>query len=100
MLPGLPRAVPLPEAGWNAMAPDGPRLLCKAAHQRAAPCPRAAVPFDDQGDFMSLRDAMRDSAAPYLGPGEPVQAVIGAQTASQWLAALTGIFVFLGFNHY
>jgi hypothetical protein len=25
--------------------------------------------------------------------------VIGAQTASQWLAALTGIFVFLGFNH-
>jgi hypothetical protein len=49
---------------------------------------------------MSLRDTMRDSAAPYLGPGEPVQAVIGAQTASQWLAALTGIFVFLGFNHY
>jgi hypothetical protein len=26
--------------------------------------------------------------------------VIGAQTASQWLAALTGVFVFLGFNHY
>ena len=49
---------------------------------------------------MPLRNAMRDSAAPYLGPGEPVQAVIGAQTASQWLAALTGIFVFLGFNHY
>ena len=47
---------------------------------------------------MSLRDAMRDSAVPYLGPGEPVQAVIGAQTASQWLAAITGIFVFLGFN--
>jgi hypothetical protein len=49
---------------------------------------------------MSLRDAMRDSAAPYLEPGEPVQAVIGAQTASQWLAAITGILVFLGFNHY
>jgi hypothetical protein len=49
---------------------------------------------------MSLRDSMRDSAAPYLGPGEPVQAVIGAQTASQWLAALTGVFVFLGFNQY
>jgi len=49
---------------------------------------------------MSLRDAMRDSAVPYLGPGEPVQAVIGAQTASQWLAAITGVFVFLGFNHY
>jgi len=43
---------------------------------------------------------MRSSAAQYLQPGEQVQAVIGAQTASQWLAALTGIFVFLGFNHY
>src|ERR1700733_4011444 len=49
---------------------------------------------------MSLRDQMRDSAVPYLEPGEPVQAVIGAQTASQWLAAITGVFVFLGFNHY
>jgi hypothetical protein len=43
---------------------------------------------------------MRDSAAVYLRPGEPIQAVIGAQTASQWLAALTGVFVFLGLNHY
>jgi hypothetical protein len=49
---------------------------------------------------MALRDTMRDSVTPYLKPGEQVQAVIGAQTASQWLAALTGIFVFLGFNHY
>ena len=49
---------------------------------------------------MALRDSMRESAAQYLRPGEPVQAVIGAQTASQWLAALTGIFVFLGLNHY
>jgi hypothetical protein len=49
---------------------------------------------------MALRDTMRSSAAQYLQPGEPIQAVIGAQTASQWLAALTGIFVFLGFNHY
>jgi hypothetical protein len=49
---------------------------------------------------MALRDTMRSSAAQYLQPGEQVQAVIGAQTASQWLAALTGIFVFLGFNHY
>ena len=49
---------------------------------------------------MSLRDAMRDSAAQYLGPGEPVQAVIGAQTASQYLAAITGVFVFLGLNRY
>ena len=49
---------------------------------------------------MALRDSMRDSAAVYLRPGEPIQAVIGAQTASQWLAALTGVFVFLGLNHY
>jgi hypothetical protein len=49
---------------------------------------------------MALRDTMRDSAAPYLRPGEQLQTVIGAQTASQWLAALTGFFVFLGFNHY
>ena len=49
---------------------------------------------------MALRDSMRESAAQYLRPGEPVQAVIGAQTASQWLAALTGFLVFLGLNHY
>jgi hypothetical protein len=49
---------------------------------------------------MALRDTMRSSAAEFLRPGEPIQAVIGAQTASQWLAALTGIFVFLGLNRY
>ena len=49
---------------------------------------------------MALRDSMRESAAQYVQPGEPIQAVIGAQTASQWLAALTGIFVFLGLNRY
>jgi hypothetical protein len=49
---------------------------------------------------VALRDSMRDSAAVYLRPGEPIQAVIGAQTASQWLAALTGVFIFLGLNHY
>lgn len=43
---------------------------------------------------------MQASASQYLPPGEPVQAVLGAQTASQWLAALTGVFAFLGFNHY
>src|SRR5580700_3186833 len=43
---------------------------------------------------------MRESAAQFLRPGEPIQAVIGAQTASQWLAALTGFFVFLGLNRY
>jgi hypothetical protein len=52
------------------------------------------------GGPMALRDSMRDSASAYLLPGEPVQAVFGAQTASQWLAALTGIFVFLGLNRY
>jgi hypothetical protein len=49
---------------------------------------------------MALRDSMRTSAAQYLQPAEPIQAVIGAQTASPWLAALTGIFVFLGLNRY
>jgi hypothetical protein len=49
---------------------------------------------------MALRDSMRNSASQYLQPGEPVQAVIGAQTASQWVAALTGVFVFLGLNRY
>jgi hypothetical protein len=49
---------------------------------------------------MALRDSMSASAAQFLRPGERVQAVIGAQTASQWLAALTGVFVFLGLNRY
>ena len=39
---------------------------------------------------------MRDPAARYLRPGEPVQAVTSAQTASSLLAALTGVVVFLG----
>ncbi|MGD0603006.1 MAG: hypothetical protein ABSA53_05315 [Streptosporangiaceae bacterium] len=49
---------------------------------------------------MALRDSMRESAVQYVRPGETIQAVIGAQTASQWLAALTGFLVFLGLNHY
>jgi len=49
---------------------------------------------------MPLRDSMRSSAAQFLRPGEPIQAVIGAQTASQWLAGLTGVFVFLSLNRY
>jgi hypothetical protein len=51
-------------------------------------------------EIVALRDAMRSSAAEYLQPGEPVQAVIGAQTASQYIAAISGIFVFLGLNRY
>jgi hypothetical protein len=43
---------------------------------------------------------MRSSAAQFLQPGEQIQAIIGAQTASQWLAGLTGVFVFLGLNRY
>ncbi len=43
---------------------------------------------------------MGSTASQYLQPGETIQAVIGAQTASQWLAALTGVFVFLGLNQY
>jgi hypothetical protein len=49
---------------------------------------------------MALRDSMRDSAAEYLRPGETVQAVLGAQTASQLVAAVSGVFLFLGLNHY
>ena len=49
---------------------------------------------------MALRDSMQASSAPYLQQGETIQAVFGAQTASQWLAALTGVFVFLGLNRY
>jgi hypothetical protein len=65
-----------------------------------APAGLAAPPTSTKGDLMSLRDSMRDSAVPYLEPGEQVQAVIGAQTASQYLAAITGVFVFLGLNRY
>jgi hypothetical protein len=32
---------------------------------------------------MALRDKMAASAAPFLQPGEPVQAVFAGQTASQ-----------------
>src|ERR1700677_2126902 len=49
---------------------------------------------------MALRDSMRSSATQFLQPGEQIQAVVGAQTASQWLAAITGVFVFLGLNRY
>jgi hypothetical protein len=49
---------------------------------------------------MGLRDTMRSSAAQYLQPGDLVQAVIRAQTVRQWLAALTGMFVSLGFSRH
>jgi hypothetical protein len=49
---------------------------------------------------MALRDSMRDSAAEYLRPGETVQAVFGAQTASQLVAEVSGVFRRLGLNRY
>ncbi|SRR5713226_4184398 len=49
---------------------------------------------------MAIRDSMRNSTAAFLQPDEQVQAVLGAQTASQYLAVLTGVFVFLGLNRY
>jgi hypothetical protein len=49
---------------------------------------------------MALRDSMRKSAASHLRPGEPVQAVIGAQTASRWLVPLTGFLFFPLVNRY
>jgi hypothetical protein len=49
---------------------------------------------------MALRDKMSESARQFLRADEPIQAVIGAQTASQWLAGLTGIFIFLSLNRY
>jgi hypothetical protein len=49
---------------------------------------------------MALRDTMRESAKPFLQPGEEVQTVFGAQTASQYVAALGGVLFFLGLNKY
>ena len=49
---------------------------------------------------MALRDAMLESSAQYLEPGETVEAVFGAQTVSQYLFALTGGIIFLSMNNY
>jgi hypothetical protein len=49
---------------------------------------------------MALRDSMRESATTFLRPDETVQAVIGAQTASQWLVPLTGFVFFPLINSY
>jgi Bacterial PH domain len=38
---------------------------------------------------MAIRDKMRANAFPLLQPDEEVQALIGAQTKSQWLALIT-----------
>jgi hypothetical protein len=49
---------------------------------------------------MAIRDSMRVSAAPYLRPGERLETVIGAQTTSNYLAALTGFILFPLINRY
>jgi len=38
---------------------------------------------------MAIRDKMRDNAAPYLQPGETIQAVFGAQTVSQYWSLIS-----------
>lgn len=48
---------------------------------------------------MAIRDKIQAKAAPQLQPGEQVQAVFAAQTASQWLIVLLGV-VFLAMNEY
>jgi hypothetical protein len=49
---------------------------------------------------MAILDTMRESAAACLQPGEPVQAVFGAQAHSQWLLPLTGFIGFIFINRY
>jgi hypothetical protein len=48
---------------------------------------------------MALREKMREGAAPHLQPGEPVDAVIAAQTAPQ-LLILVGVLIFVLINRY
>src|SRR5438128_70490 len=38
---------------------------------------------------MAIRDKMRANAAPFLQPGETIQAVFGAQTTSQYFALIS-----------
>jgi len=49
---------------------------------------------------MAIRDAMWTAAGDYVRPDERLQVVFGAQTASQYLAALTGFVAFYAFNRY
>ena len=44
---------------------------------------------------MAIRDKMRRSAAQYLQPGEQLEAVIGAQTRSNYLILVIGVFILL-----
>lgn len=38
---------------------------------------------------MAIRDKFRQNAQPFLDSGESIQAVIGAQTTSQWFALIS-----------
>jgi len=49
---------------------------------------------------MAIRDAMGESVRPFLRAGEQLQAVIGAQTASAYVAGIAGALPFLGLNRY
>ena len=53
---------------------------------------------------MAIRDAMRESATGFLQPGEQIQAVISAQTASPYARALVGplfgSLLLMTFNRY
>jgi len=44
---------------------------------------------------MALRDKLRTGAEPFVPPGEQVEAVIPAQTASQWWILLAWIVFFI-----
>ncbi len=48
---------------------------------------------------MAIRDKMRANAAPFLQPGETIQAVFAAQTMSQWFALLS-IWIIVFTNAY
>ena len=48
---------------------------------------------------MAIRDKMTQAAQPHLAPGEQLQAVIGAQTTSQYLFLL-GVIPFILLNKY
>jgi hypothetical protein len=49
---------------------------------------------------MAIRDAMRASAAQFVEPGETIQQVFGAQTASPMTAPLIGAVIALIINRY
>ncbi|SEF49011.1 hypothetical protein SAMN04489712_101177 [Thermomonospora echinospora] len=44
---------------------------------------------------MAIRDKMQANAAPFLRPGETVQAVFGAQTLSQYYIVISALILFI-----